>query len=638
MLPTVIRLIARGTIFALALGLSVGCVSGPATYTKLDLLGVVECEFADQGGSMELPQSYYNDYFSSASSGTGRISDYFKQVSYNKVEVGAVILGPYTIPSTYTQQYYGSATPMTLNQYMGLERGNQVTTCLGAAVDAGANLTPYREIIALQVNREHLAAYGGLVFPATSPTVMTTVTAPVTSLNTTIHVQSSAGFPTPPFPAFVAISPTAPAEDVKVTAESGPSNTTWTVIRGFQPRFPAVPHAVGEQVWTAFAADIGTPAPGGLVNLSVGTGNHQEKLAGVGLMVMDPLAAPSVVAHEIGHGLFNLGHSKDLISQQSDYHDAWDVMSVDPAYDKVYPPNFAINAINMHFQNFPNVQFYWEGGPGFNTVNLDYVGWLSPQDEDTIPVAPTNSCTSHGITLDALSQKASDKLEARLPYTNQPGFPAYGQHYTVEFRNNTQNGTNTIWDSNIPEPTVLVHLAVAPSPGADPYISYLVDGTVNGALFLAGANPGGLGAGGTPEFVVGSTFVDPTSHAYLAVNQIDGSASIARVTTGNCSLPTTLSYVGATSAVSGGTALLAANLMTKPSVGTAWPVPNQSVTFSIGNPQSNLSCSAVTDSAGHAECTVTVLKANGSAKVKASFVGTTAYQAAASTSVPFQVI
>lgn len=77
-----------------------------------------------------------------------------------------------------------------------------------------------------------------------TPPIATTLAGAISAAQTTITVNSSAGFPSPNF--YVAIG----SETLQVTGVSGPGNTTWTVVRG-QQGTTAAPAAINAQVGLA---------------------------------------------------------------------------------------------------------------------------------------------------------------------------------------------------------------------------------------------------------------------------------------------------------------------------------------------------------------------------------------------------
>jgi hypothetical protein len=633
---TLIRLIATSALFAQVLVSATSC--GSPTVTPITYqVGVVECGFADQGGTMELPQSYYNALYGS---GPGTVADYFAQVSYHQAAVNFTVFVPYNsgsgsytpypVSGAYTSQYYGtSSAPMTLNQFQGLSRGDEITTCLGAAADAKIDLKPYQALIALQVNQQDNAPY---------KSVTTTLATSASPNDMTLQVQPSTGFPPPPFPALIAQTVTVGTkqvlehEEVEVTAESGANNTTWTVKqRALEGSAGSGGTALsldsGDQVTTAWQSGPGansydTSVKGNAQTITVGT-THQETLT-AGFLVMDPLGDTASQAHELLHALFNVGHARD-IPITDDYSDDWDVMgNSGDNYNYTPLPQFAIQG----GWTTAKEHYTWAGGPGLNATILDYLGWIGPSQED-IGLLTARSCASHGLSLTALSQTAGGLREVRLPYKSQNGsrngFPDNGQYYTVEFRTPAQGPSYTTVDSQLPEPAVLIHLAVQPDAVNDPHVGYLVDTTVDGALEITGADPGGVT--GTPQFIAGSTFMDLTSSAYLAVNDIVVSSGTAHVTAGNCLLPTKLTNLKATSQ-GPFESLLSATLMTAPSSGVAWPVPNQLVTLYIGKfPGGVMSCTKQTDSMGNVACPVTV-NPIGQTTETAEFDATAAYDGA----------
>ena len=634
----VTSVIVRGTVrarrgfvaIAMSIALPLGLIvvladAQPASASTTHYpVAVILCNTPEQNGAQELPTSFYQSLFTP---GSGGVADWFSQVSRGHADLaGTQVLGPYTL--TNAGAVYPPGTAATLELENSLKRYDGIQACASGAADAGVDLTKFQGIVTILVAHEH---------DPTAANASATLAVAAAPSDSTIQVASPTGFPSPPFAVGVG------SEEMLVTAESGTGNTTWTVERGFEmpgntcsPGGPnpsaALSIAVGAKIGYGAGGDLGACAVGRVSGFTVGDGAHQETLNNVGLVRYDALANTAGLPHEMSHALLGAVHSSDLVSQ-TDYQDPWDMMSAFGTYFSLNQPAFAQSA---NYNNQPE-KYTWGQGPGFNSVLLDNFGWSDPSQEDTSLVS-ASSCTTRSVILDPLSitnLPSGHYLEAQLPFTNQSGFPS-GSHYTVEFRSPVPGSNYSVWDEGVPE-TVLIHVAGKSSA----FPSYLVDGTVGGALVFQGAQPAGLTetggqpiSSGFPEFVAGSTFVDPQSNAYLAVNQIvSGSDPTAQVTLGTCTLATSLSYVGDTVDDFNDTATLSAKLTTQPGSGPSGPVDNQPVTLSVGTQ----SCPATTTGPdGIASCQLILTQDPTTTTVSASFAGTSAL-AAASTSAAFTI-
>jgi hypothetical protein len=622
---------ARRRMAALTLLLGLAAVTGcgaQAASTTVDRVGVVMCSAADWGTNYQLPLTYWKQLFTP---GTGGVSDYFNQVSYGHISFNTSVLGPFQMTNALGI-YPGSVTrPLTLLQYMALNRPNEIATCLTAAANSGQNLTGYNELIAVQVDNSDLAQapenyytlQGG---PPVIPTTVGTVNSagPVSGGTQQFSVKMSGTVPAVPFPARVG-QPGQGFQGVLVTSitpgQGGASN--WTVTLGFQPPpgTSSTPPAVtnGQQVNLAFSQTAG--AASGLNTITVGTGSNQQTITNVGTMNLAPWMSTSAISQEIAHGLLNMGHTRDLAQPNASYRDPWDPMSASKDFPETQQPGF-VSAVNFNQVLAAHGSTY-AGGPWFNAVDLDYNHWLPAFQEDG-SLLTAHGCVSEGSYLGALSSAATSTayLEIRLPYTQtqRPGFPSGGLYYTAEYRDPRASSTSNPWDSGLHGPGVVLHLAVAPSGQADPYISYLADSTVNGQL--AFDNPGN--AYGLMPLVAGSDFADAASHAYFAVNATP--ANTAEVTEGNCPIPTSLTPAP----VSGHSGMLVtytASLRTNPGQGPSFPIPGQQVNFTGPGAET---CQATTNANGIATCTDFLTESNSDlAKqpfVTVSYNGDAAYQ------------
>jgi hypothetical protein len=125
----------------------------------------------------------------------------------------------------------------------------------------------------------------------------TTLTAPITSAQSTISVASDAGFPAPNF--YIQIG----SEILQVTAVGGVGNTTWTVVRG-------------QQGTTAFSASSGaaiTPAGNGgwTTTTQMTPANIASSLAAVQQAILQLLSASTTLASNITAAQPNITVSSD---------------------------------------------------------------------------------------------------------------------------------------------------------------------------------------------------------------------------------------------------------------------------------------------------------------------------------------
>ena len=583
----------RASAIALTLGLAAvsGCGAQVSNATS-DKVGVVLCSAADWGTNYQLPVTYWKQMFAS---GTGGIADYFDQVSYGHISFNATVLGPIQVTNALGFYPESLSARLTLLQYMGLTRTNEIAACLTSAANAGQNLSGYQELIADQIDNTYLDQPPENYYPqnGTAPYVYGSVNSagPVSGTTQHLSVTTFGTFPATPFPVQIG------GNQVLVTSATPGQGgaTNWTVTLSFQAPPsntgpPPVSAGSGNFSFIPYTADAGALV--GRNTITVGTGSSQQTVANVGTMTLSTWMDSTGVTQEIAHGMLNMNHTRDLATLRS-YTDPWDPMS---AYANDYydtqQPAFAAAANFSQVQGGP-----YKSGPWFDAVDLDYNHWLPAIQEDT-SLLTAQGCVTEGAYLGALSSGARSTayLELRLPYTQtqRPGFPAGGLYYTAEYRDPRATSGSNPWDSGIKEPGVVLHLAVGyPSTAVEPYISYLADATVSGQL--AFGNPGNLY--GTMPLVAGSDFADAASHAYFAVNATP--PGTADVTEGTCTVPTTLTAAP----VSGHTGMLVtymATLRTSPSQGPSFVIPGQQVNFT--GPGSE-DCQASTDANGVATCT-----------------------------------
>jgi hypothetical protein len=198
-----------------------------------------------------------------------------------------------------------------------------------------------------------------------------------------------------------------------------------------------------------------------------------------------------------------------------------------------------------------------------------------------------------GLNYSAVSGYLVAKVPAALTIPTPGGGTTTSQHYWLEYRDGSG------WDAGIPASAVVLHLR-----GADG-VAYWVNT-----------------AAGDGDLRAGEEYVDAGQKTYVAVNSINTVLHQARVTLGGCKLNANLAYSGATSGQFSDQVTLAGDLAVS---GSGAPVPSETVTFTLGLQ----SCSAVTNSVGHASCAVTLNQVPGAYTVSSSFAGNAAYNAAA---------
>jgi hypothetical protein len=405
-------------------------------------------------------------------------------------------------------------------------------------------------------------------------TASTSLSGAIGAGDTTINVASSAGFPAPPFAVTINDGSANDLEELHVTAVSG---TTWTVTRGYENFNPANAHASGAPIMLIDGGDLGSWGPG-LVGITLGGNNFN-----LGLVVGPEDYNLTGLAHETGHG-FGYNHSRKLSTSTTDYNDCYDIMSA-----------YATCSFSGDFGESQLGSVNAAAGPGLTGILLDLQGWMPAPRVFTLDNTACNQATLDlaGLNYAAVAGFLVAKVPAALTIPTPGGLTTTSQHYWLEYRDKSG------WDNGLPASAVVLHLR-----GADGF-AYWVDG-----------------AAGDGDLRVGEEYVDAGQNTYVAVNSIDTTLHQARVTLAGCKLNATLAYSGATSGQFSDQVTLAGDLTVS---GSGAPVPSEAVSFTLGAQ----SCSAVTDAAGHASCTVTLNQVPGAYTVSSSFAGNSAYNAAA---------
>jgi hypothetical protein len=393
------------------------------------------------------------------------------------------------------------------------------------------------------------------------------------SADTTITVTTAAAYnfyPTPPFNVNVddgSLPNGGNNETMTVTAISG---NQFTVTRGVMGT-TAQAHNNG----------AGLIVPGDLF----GRGASGFTLGGnsytLGSAVLPHDVNLTGAAHETGHG-FNYDHSRKLSTSTTDYNDCYDIMS---AYATCsFSGDFGLS--NLGSVNAA-------AGPGITGILLDVQGWLP-----AARVVDLNNAACNQTTLDlvALNQPGvAGTLVARIPAAvviNTPGnTTTTSSKYWLEYREATG------WDQGVP-PGVILHLR-----GGDGFAYWVDSATADGRL------------------VLGEEFVDASQNTYVAINGIDTVAHKAKLTMAGCKLDASMAWAGDTTGDYSDAVTLAGDLTV---TGSAAPIPNQPVTLTLGSQ----SCSATTNSAGRAQCSITLNQIPGSYTAGAAFAGDAAYNSA----------
>jgi hypothetical protein len=406
-----------------------------------------------------------------------------------------------------------------------------------------------------------------------SRTASTTLAGAIGAGDTTINVASSAGFPAPPFAVTIDDGSANDLEELHVTGVSG---TTWTVTRAYENFNPANAHASGAAINLIDGGDLGNWGPG-QVGITLG-GNSFN----LGLVVGPEDYNLTGLTHETGHG-FGYYHSRKLSTSTTDYNDCYDIMSA-----------YATCSFSGDFGESQLGSVNAAAGPGITGILLDLQGWMPAPRVFTLDNTACNQTTVDlaGLNYSAVPGYLVAKIPAALTIPTPGGGTTTSQHYWLEYRDKSG------WDSGLPASAVVLHLR-----GSDGF-AYWVDGA---------AGDGDLGAG--------EEFVDAGQSTYIAVNSINPVSHQARVTIGGCKLNADLAYSGATSGQYSDQVTLAGDLTVS---GSGAPIPSETVTFTLGSQ----SCSAVTNSVGHAACAITLGQVPGAYSVNSSFAGNTAYNAA----------
>ena len=401
----------------------------------------------------------------------------------------------------------------------------------------------------------------------------TTLSGAIGAGDTTINVASSAGFPAPPFAVTINDGSMNDLEELHVTGVSG---TTWTVTRGYENFNPANPHAAGAAINLIDGGDLGNWGPG-LVGITLGGSNFN-----LGLVVGPEDYNLTGLTHETGHG-FGYGHSRKLSTSTTDYNDCYDIMSA-----------YATCSFSGDFGESQLGSVNAAAGPGITGILLDLQAWMPAPRVFTLDNTACNQATLDlaGLNYSAVAGFLVAKIPAALTIPTPGGGTTTSQHYWLEYRDRSG------WDAGLPASAVVLHLR-----GADG-VAYWVDG-----------------AAGDGDLRAGEEYVDAGQNTYVAVNSINTVTHQARVTLAGCKLNANLAYSGATSGQFSDQVTLAGDLTVS---GSGAPVPSESVTFTLGSQ----SCSATTNAAGHAACTVTLAQVPGAYTVTSTFAGNTAYNPA----------
>lgn len=321
------------------------------------------------------------------------------------------------------------------------------------------------------------------------------------------------------------------------------------------------------------------------------------------------------ILHESLHAL-GLNHSRAITnpSNNTDYNDLYDIGS---CFSCIGTPD---KVFRDQGSDLPPGGQPPRGGPGLNAVQLLTSNWLAG---NRVLALSSPSCAQQTVQLAALNHpEAAGYLAVRVPaavpiFAGAPAPPATtGDYYTVELRDKSG------WDEGIVQNGVLVHVH-----GQDGY-SYWID--ADGAW---GAYSGPVACefqfGKCAMLIPGGRYVDAAKqNFYVAVNSVDKDAHTAVVTIGSrdpnaqgdCKLDASIAYSGATTGDFNDVVTLAADVV---AAGSTAPVPDATVSFKIGTQ----GCTAVTDAAGHARCSVLLNQHPGGYNVTAGFAGDEAYDA-----------
>jgi hypothetical protein len=543
------------------------------------------CKFTDLSAE---PSTYTPSYFGQMFAGTGYsgtldFQHWWSEISYGNLSVAG---------TKVTTQWYSLG--MTRYQWAALNRFDKIRTCGNAAAsdaNIGNDYSKYFGILAIFNDDSALR------------TATTTLSHGGTQLNsgdTTFNVTNGSSFPAAPF-GIVMDDGSLPnggnAEEMLVTSKG--SGNDWTVIRGYEGS-TAKPHNDGATINLIDGGDLGDWGPG-LVPVTINGKNYN-----LGMVVLPPQTNMGSASHETGHG-FGYNHSRALSTPLSDYQDCYDMMSFDACRNStasLYTFQGDFGAAGVLNDPTPAAS-----GPGFNAIELDVQNWMPSGRTNTFN---PGSCTTTTRDLAALNYPgAAGWMEVRvptnltIPQPNPPGGNTTGDYYTIELRD------KSLWDRGIPQNSVLVHVH-----GTNGY-SYWVDqfggGFVGhqGALYLA------------------DEFVDAGTPVRVAVNRMDSSTHMATVSIAaggaGCKIGTSLSYSGPSNEDYNDPVTLGGDLTVQ---GTSVPVPSATVNFTLGTQ----SCSGVTNSSGHAQCSITINQHPGSPGVNVSYAGDSAYASASTLS------
>lgn len=538
------------------------------------------CKFTDLSTE---PSTYTPSYFQGMFGGTGStaydFTDWWTQISYNNINVSGT-------KATTAWHSLG----MTRYEWAGLNRYDKIKKCGdAAATDAniGDDYSKYYGIVAI-FNDDSAAR-----------TAQTTLSHSGTQLNasdTTFDVANGSSFPAAPFAVTIDDGTANNGEELHVTSKG--SGNDWTVQRGYEGS-TAVAHNDGATIKLIDGGDLGA-ADVGTHGITLNGKNYN-----LGLVVLPPQTNMGAATHETGHG-FGYSHSRALSTPTQDYQDCYDMMSFDVCRNNsqsLYTFQGTYGAAGVLTDPTPAAS-----GPGLNAVELDVQNWMP--GGKTFTYSP-GSCSQTTRDLTALNYPGgAGDMEVRIPTPNAltipeptpPGGNTSSNYYTVELRD------KSIWDQGIPANAVLIHVRAANA------YSYWVD------------KFGGSFIGSQGALLLSNEFVD-TNNAVVTVNRMDAGAHTATIAiaagAAGCKLNADLSYSGDTSGDFNDAVTLAGDLTVS---GTSVPVPSAPLTLSLGTQ----SCSATTNSSGHASCTITINQHPGIYTAAASYAGDTAYNAVSS--------
>lgn len=359
-----------------------GAISGSQKWA------IVLCNFTNNTAQ---PNSltYYKQMFEGAGSSSLDFVDFWRDNSYGNLDVSATtVTGWHTIPETR-------------DAWEAKSRFDKRVDCGNAAEADGFSFAGY---------------YG---FVTIFPEIKATLATAVGTSETTITVNTPAAYnfyPTPPFVINVddhSLPGGGNNETMNVTAVSG---NQFTVTRGAGGT-TAQAHAAG--------ADIGVPGD------IFGQGPIGFTLGGTGYTLGSAVLPSDVnltgAAHETGHG-FSYHHSRKLSTSTTDYADCYDIMS---AYDTCSGTgDFGLS--NLGSTNAA-------AGPGITSIYLDQQGWLDPARVFDLNNSACNQTTMDLVALN--QNGVSGKFVARIPASiviNTPGSTTTtSDKYWLEYREAT---------------------------------------------------------------------------------------------------------------------------------------------------------------------------------------------------------